>query len=785
MLATRAIFQHSRNIHDVKTQIPGFRPRVVAWAFLLLAPAVAAAGPSMAAAQSASVQGILLDSATSQPLLGADVVLERAGRTVRAVVTDRNGLFQMAGLPAGVYRLRIVLIGYATHEETIELGAGERRAVNRGLAEAPLKLEGISVVGQGPGAVRRELGGQIITSVELAQIPTPAATGDLVSFLQTQPGVVGSGDRGGQLFIRGGTPAENLVLMDGMLIYQPFHITGLFSAFPENLIQSAEFFPGGYGPEYTGRMSSVLDVQMRDGDRNEGSVTAAISPFLAEVAAEGPIDASGRASYIVSARRSVIRETSPWLLGQEQPLGFDSEYFRVSDLNPDGSSRCSLTLMRSRDEGGLDPEDRLSRVGWTNFLVGGRCVTLAGATFMDVRFGRSAVRSEAITRGASEFTSSASRIFVDGDVSRMLGRVRLNWGAYVHVERTGYDLQELLADDSRQGENWPATGMYAELEIPLGGGLRVLPGAAAHVAYEQSPSIEPRLRASWRVGGGVDGELSGAVGLYQQPLSGISDRRDASSIFTAWVRTPHDSRMRSIHAQASWEHTVGDGFSYSVDGYYRRMHDLPVATWSTIARFTSEISLASGRSYGADARVELRRGPLYLFGGYAYSWTEYRTEQDDFGVWYGVPVQSYRPPHDRRHQASALASLALGRLTLAARWEFGSGFPYTRPIGFDEVIDFRTDSTQLPVVRRTFGETRVLLDRPYNGRLPPTHRLDISARRPVDVGSWELELQAGAINVYDQTNMFYYDVFAHRRVDQLPLTPYVSVKLQPGSRRGR
>jgi hypothetical protein len=764
--------------------INAVRRSTAAWPILLLAlVAGQALGASSASAQDGSIQGIIVDEA-SQPLRGAHVVVEQGERT-RAALTDRNGLFQIGGLRPGEYLVRITLFGYSRHEERVRLEAGGIITLNRTLTVAPVQLEGISVAGQGPGAVRRELGGQTITARELAGVPTPAATGDLVSYLQTQPGAVGSGDRGGQLFIRGGTPSENMVLMDGMLVYQPFHITGLFSTFPENLIQSAEFFAGGFGPQYSGRMSSVLDVQMRDGNRNDGSAMGAVSPFLAEFAAEGPIGGSGaRESYIVSYRRSLIRETSPWLLGEEQSLGFDSGYLRLSHFNEDGSSRCSLTVMRSSDWGGLDPEDVVSRVGWTNTLVGGRCSTLAGATFMDVRFGRSSVSSEAVTRGASEFYSSASRIFVDADVSRLVGRVRLNAGGHVHVKDTEYDLQELLAQASRLDDGWYETGLYAELDVPVGGGLRLLPGAAISVARERRRSLEPRLRAAWDVPG-LDAEMHGAVGVYEQRLSGVSDRRDASSIFTAWVRVPTDSRMRAIHAQGGWEQTIGYGFSYSVDVYYRRMYDLPVTTWSTIARFAPELAIAEGHSHGGDARIEFRHGPVYLFGGYGYGWTEYRSAQDDFGVWFGEPVQSYRPPHDRRHQANVLGSVELGRSTVAARWEFGSGFPFTRPIGFDEVIDFRTDHSPLPRVTRTFGETRVLLDRPYTGRLPPTHRLDISARRPVDVGTWELELQAGVINAYNQTNMFYYDVFADRRIDQLPFTPYVSGKLQPRPRTRR
>ena len=760
--------------------------RLVAWALLLLALGVAQASrPSDAWGQEAAVQGILLDGGTSQPLRGATVVLEQAGRVVRSALTDRNGLFQIPGLSPGVYQLRITSVGYATHEETIELGSGQRQTTNRSLTPTPVELAGIDIVSRDPGAVQRELGRQTITARDLARVPTPAASADLVSYLQMQPGVIGSGDRGGQLFIRGGTASENLALMDGMIVYQPFHITGFFSAFPAELVDRAEFYPGGFGPRYTGRISSVLDVTMRDGNRNERAVKASVSPFLAEAVVEGPLGArEDRLSYIASIRRSLVEETSPWLLGEKQPLGFDSQYLRLSLLSADGGSRCAFTAMRTRDRGGLDPEDRQSRVGWRNALVGGRCSTLTGETFMDVRFGWAGLGSEAITRGASEFTSSVSRVFAEGDFSRLIGRVRLNAGVHMHFEDAAYELQQLLAVDGEKDDDWVAGGAFAELEIPIGAGLRVLPGAAWSAMMARPSSVEPRLRASWRVSGLNDAELSGAFGSYEQRLAGIADRRDASSIFTAWVRTPNESRMRALHAQASWQQGLGASFSYSVDAHYRHMHDLPVVTWSTIARFSPDLSLAEGRSYGGDARMEYRTGPLYLFGAYAYSWTEYRSAQADFGVWFGEPVQTFHPSHDRRHQVSVLASYGIGGFDLAAHWELGSGFPFTRPLGFDELIRFPADGNQLPRVNRTLGETRLLLDRPYNARMPATHRLDVSVNRAVPIGSRQLELQAGVINLYDQPNIFYYDVFTNRRIDQLPLAPYVSVKVQPRSGTG-
>jgi hypothetical protein len=484
----------------------------------------------------------------------------------------------------------------------------------------------------------------------------------------------------------------------------------------------------------------------------------------------------GLVSYLVSARRSLIEETSPWLLGEKQSLGFNSFYVKVSSLDSGGGTRCSAIAMRSSDRGGLDPTDEVSRVGWANTLLGWRCSALAGESFADTRVAFSRVANEAVTRGASDFSSSANLLSANGDISHTVGRVRLNLGAFMRYEIVNFDFVEFQSysqgDAGRIG-----AGVYAEADIPLGAGVRLLPGATASwypAAF--SPAIEPRLRASWHPGGLADAELSGALGLYQQRIAGISDRRDASSIFTAWMGPTDDAKLEAIHAQASWQQTLGAGLSWSVDGYYRRMRHLPVTTWSTTARFSPDLSLASGRSHGADARLEIRRGPFYAFGGYGYGWTEYESSQEAFGVWFGEPVQRFHPPHDRRHQANALASLRLGPYAFAARWDFGSGFPFTRPIGFDEQLDFRGN---LPNVRGRYGETRVLLDSPYGGRLPSVHRLDVSAERLVRLRSYELQLQAGVINAYDQSNIFYYDLFTNQRVDQLPFAPYLSLRLQP------
>src|SRR5690606_31788245 len=164
-----------------------------------------------------------------------------------------------------------------------------------------------------------------------------------------------------------------------------------------------------------------------------------------------------------------------------------------------------------------------------------------------------------------------------------------------------------------------------------------------------------------------------------------------------------------------------------------------------------------------------------LFLGYGYGVTEYEVSQAEFNNWYGGGVQRYHPPHDRRHQVNALANLEVGGFDLSARWQLGTGLPFTRPVGFDEAFDY---TLRLHDVRDGPGSPRLLLDRPLTGRLPAVHRLDASIRRGFDLPFGSLDAQIGMINAYDQRNMFYYDLFSGRRVDQLPLAPYASLTLK-------
>ena len=203
--------------------------------FLLL---IAVLFSANANAQNAVLRGFASDDADGQPLQGVNIVLTDDGDAFFGAASDRDGLFAISGIPPGRYYLAATYIGYAAFRDTLDLVTDEIRPYNFSLSTSAGELGEVVVESEREtaGAAAVTAGLQSIRPADIQLIPAPDLSGDLASYLVTLPGVVASGDQGGQLFIRGGEPTQNQVLMDGILVYQPFHLVGFYSAIPSAIL---------------------------------------------------------------------------------------------------------------------------------------------------------------------------------------------------------------------------------------------------------------------------------------------------------------------------------------------------------------------------------------------------------------------------------------------------------------------------------------------------------------------------------------------------------------------
>lgn len=637
-------------------------------------------------AQQASIQGIITYAVSGQPLEGANVFLQNlSDESIRGSSTDGNGFFQISNIRAGRYLLRISYVGHTPYVDTLSLNENSRQNISIGLQPDAEELGEVVVAFDRSTQV--EAGRQQLSASDFRRVPTPAGSGDLASYIQTLPGVVSTGDRGGQLFIRGGTPAQNMVLIDGILIHQPFHILGFFSTFPQELVSEVDFYAGGFGPEYAGRISSVIDVKMKDGDRNNTKGSVSMSPLLGEITVEGPLK-KGKSSWIASTRRSLIEQTSSTLLGEEQPLHFESQYLKMSFFG-ERNSRCSMMGMHTYDRGRLDPVED-DRFNWRNLVFGGRCVVLPKESdfLFEINAGISHISNGAGSAENPERSARATRFNLDFKFTRNSGSIRFDYGGFLHVNSINYDMSEQLGGPQTGSDIFPSLGTFVQSTIPIGKNVEAKPGLVLSYHRHNYPvSLEPRFRLSWQPWGNENQSFHAAVGRYLQPITGVTGRRDAGSVFTAWMPSPlGNPQMEAIHLLAGWNQSWDNGFNISAEVYYKKLEQLPVSIWSNFARFTTDLVIADGNSYGSDLRLEYAGNSWHAFIGYGYSHTEYKTRQEHFEQWFGTSSQKYHPSHDRRHQLTAQLNVDIHSFSAGLNWQFGSGLPFSSPMGFDELL---------------------------------------------------------------------------------------------------
>ncbi|HAY37124.1 MAG TPA: TonB-dependent receptor, partial [Bacteroidetes bacterium] len=212
---------------------------------------------------------------------GVNVILTNAEGELFGAAADTDGFYVISRVPGGSYQLKASFIGFKDFEQAVVMVAGEIQSLNIELVVDDTTLGELVVEGarETAGVANITAGLQTIRPADISLVPSPDISADLVNYLTALPGVVSQGDRGGQLFIRGGEPTQNMVLLDGMQIFQPFHIVGFFSAFPSDIINTADVYAGGYGSKFGGRLSSVIDITARTGNKRRFVGAATLAPF--------------------------------------------------------------------------------------------------------------------------------------------------------------------------------------------------------------------------------------------------------------------------------------------------------------------------------------------------------------------------------------------------------------------------------------------------------------------------------------------------------------------------
>ncbi|MEG1555767.1 MAG: Plug domain-containing protein, partial [Bacteroidales bacterium] len=190
--------------------------------------------------------------------------------------------------PVGKYVVQISLFGYDNFLDTVEIKQGV--TVKRYfLYSSKVSLDAVQITAESQRKTQEtRISVVSVTPKEMSKMPAIGGQPDFAQYLQVLPGIVSTGDQGGQLYVRGGTPTQNMLLLDGMIVYNPFHSIGLFSVFDSEIMSNADVYTGGYGAEFGGRISSVMDIQTRDGNKKRLSGKIDFTNIGAQLLLEGP-----------------------------------------------------------------------------------------------------------------------------------------------------------------------------------------------------------------------------------------------------------------------------------------------------------------------------------------------------------------------------------------------------------------------------------------------------------------------------------------------------------------
>lgn len=287
-------------------------------------------------AQNASVRGFVYDKTTGDPVMFANIQID--GTTI-GTTTDVNGYFVLNKLKEGNIVVKVGFIGYETQSVPLKVEKGRMHSLRIDLEPSVVELSAVEVSAK-KEAERTEslVSVERITTKDIRQMPSIGGQADLAQYIQVLPGVVFSGDQGGQLYIRGGSAIQNRVLLDGMVVYNPFHSIGLFSVFPTDIVRNADVYTGGFNAQYGGVLSSVMDITTKDGNKKRTSGKIGATTFGAEAMLEGPIvkptdKRHYGLSYVLTAKNSYLSKTSTSLysyMDKELPYDFFDLYGKLT-----------------------------------------------------------------------------------------------------------------------------------------------------------------------------------------------------------------------------------------------------------------------------------------------------------------------------------------------------------------------------------------------------------------------------------------------------------------------
>jgi hypothetical protein len=697
---------------------------------------------SLAARDHAVISGFVTDAETGEYIYGANIFLSG---TPYGGVSNMEGYYVLSNIPPGTYTFTVSFIGYTTYRQELRLEGDETLVLNVALKPEVLTGEEITVSGERTAFERRVQLSQITMSPRQITALPQVGEVDLFRALQQLPGVNAENDFSAGLIVRGGDSDQNLILLDGITVYNPSHLMGMFSNFITEGLRDAELIKGGIPAEYGGRLSAVLNVRSKDGNQKETHVKGEVSMVTSKFLAEGPIH---NGAWLVTARRTYVDQMLAAfralnLTDFELPYYFyDVQANIFQNLTPNDRLSCSLYF----GDDVLNWTAANTLFSWGNRTLSFRFRHIFSqrlfSNFM-VAASRFDINSEFGGDDAIHERDVIDDLTSKGDLTYYLSdQQEIKFGFEIKKLDIRYGSWFGDEEQFRLNQQPVYGGLYGQLNWHPRGwvlavGLRLNYYDAIRDRFHLAPRFSlKRLLGEWT-------SLTFSVNRYYQHIFTVNDEF-AMRILNAWVA--QDTTIATPYANellVGFQTRLPLGIGATVEAYYRQMYNLYVFK-NELASFDQEIinprvadffEPTRAEAFGIEWYFSRTLGKVNGMASYTLSWVIKQIADEP----------RYWANWDRRHNLKLAVNYRLSR-----KWEFGStlntytGVPYTPILGF---YTYYEPGYQNPIYFEIPGTRN-------SKRLPFYERLDVGFTRHFIFKKWKLDIYLNLINLTRHDNYF-------------------------------
>jgi len=709
------------------------------------------------------ISGKVADSESGEVLISATVQLfnpnQKTSYPIRGTSTNIYGLFSLPGINRGDYLLTVQNIGYKTKNINIVITDSIKNLYyDVRLVMSSLELNEVIVKSKRDSNFS-------ISSVEISpafleRLPSKGGEIDLFGALQHIPGVTTSTEMSNGLYVRGGSPDQTLTMIDGVVIYNPFHLGGFATTFNTDAIKNIKLNKGGFPAEYGGRLSSILDITLKEGSRSKFSGSGALGLIGSRVNVEGPL--SDNASFIIAGRINYLNNVQPLISNSEviplynfYDLNAKFNYY-VSDFD-----KISISGFISNDNLGQSKESKDAdyNINWSNATLSLNWLNITSDskfTKLSLNYTKynfntliqdivpNSFRQDFYSNSAiQDFTIKGDGSYISTETHTLKTGIEFTFHNF-NLINNDYYITALLSDQRYiTNLNSFESSAYVQDE------WKILPLLNANIgiriyAFPEARFFkpEPRIALSYALSDKTFIKAAFATGSQFLHLITRNDVLLPTDIWFPSTSVIKPSNARQYIAGIETQFAEGE-YLLTIEGYYKEMFNLyeysDTATFTIEAPIEQQLTRGRGNASGLEIFFNKRTGSLTGWIGYTLAWTRRFFDEINNG-------QPFYPRYDRRHDISiALVYDLFENVDMGATWTYGTGQAFTMPTG---------EYFYTGVFSNSQNQNNLFLD--YTGRneyrLPAYHKLDLNITYKFQWSGLPFDLALNIYNVYNHSN---------------------------------